>query len=166
MISSHPGFSYNWPGMVKTFLLGKFFSTRKKIHVTWCLSPPQRPFCIVGRLLCCGEAGEKEKESARGSIVPRALSIFVDYWYFDGDTQREPLRRRETWCWDREDWNQCSKWRTGQAKCAGEILDFNHLKRPQKASFWYFFMERYYCIRIHWIQYVIFTWQPSRMKCS
>ena len=28
-------------------------------------------------------------------IVPRALSIIVDYWYFDGDTQREPLRRRE-----------------------------------------------------------------------
>ena len=36
------------------------------------LSPPQRPLCVVGRLLCCGEAGEKEKES----IVPRALSIF------------------------------------------------------------------------------------------
>ena len=38
-------------------------------------------FCIVGRLLCCGEAGEKEKESARFPlpIVPRALSIFVDY---------------------------------------------------------------------------------------
>ena len=45
------------------------------------LSPPQRPLCIVGRLLCCGEAGEKEKESARGPlpIVPRALSIIVDY---------------------------------------------------------------------------------------
>ena len=26
--------------------------------------------------LCCGEAGEKEKESARGTMVPRALSIF------------------------------------------------------------------------------------------
>ena len=37
------------------------------------LSPPQRPLCIVGRHLCCGEAGEKEKESAR---VPCALSIF------------------------------------------------------------------------------------------
>ena len=93
MIRSHPGFSYNWRGLVKTFLLEKFFSTRKKIHVTW--------------------------------------------------------------CWDREDWNQCSKWRMGQAKCAGETLDFNHLKRPQKASFWYFFMERYYCIRIHWRRYVI-----------
>ena len=32
------------------------------------LSPPQRPLCIVGRLLCCGEAGEKEKESARGTM--------------------------------------------------------------------------------------------------
>ena len=31
---------------------------------TFLLSPPQRPLCIVGRLLCCGEAGEKEKESA------------------------------------------------------------------------------------------------------
>ena len=31
------------------------------------LSPPQRPLCIAGRLLCCGEAGEKEKESARGT---------------------------------------------------------------------------------------------------
>ena len=43
-------------------------------------------FCVVGRL------GRKKKR-ARGA--PRALSIFVDYWYFDGDTQREPLRRRE-----------------------------------------------------------------------
>ena len=34
------------------------------------LSPPQRPLCIVGRLLCCGEAGEKEKESARGTPFP------------------------------------------------------------------------------------------------
>ena len=76
-------------------------------HTICSLSPPQRPLCIVGKLLCCGEAGEKEKGSARGTmgrgkrrrfplpIVPRALSIFVDYWYFDGDTQREPLRRRE-----------------------------------------------------------------------
>ena len=52
-------------------------------NLTQHLSPPQRPLCIVGRLLCCGEAGEKEKESARGAmalpIVPRALSIFVDY---------------------------------------------------------------------------------------
>ena len=32
------------------------------------LSPPQRPLCIVGRLLCCGEAGEKEKEIARGTM--------------------------------------------------------------------------------------------------
>ena len=32
------------------------------------ISPPQRPLCIVGRLLCCGEAGEKEKESARGTM--------------------------------------------------------------------------------------------------
>ena len=29
-------------------------------------------------------------------IVPRALSIFFDYCYFYRDTQREPLRRRES----------------------------------------------------------------------
>ena len=68
----------------------------KRVLVPWKilsrnLSPPQRPLCIVGRLLCCGEAGEKEKESARGT-----LSIFFDYSYFDGDTQQEPLRRRES----------------------------------------------------------------------
>ena len=62
--------------------------------------------------LCCGEAGEKEKESARGTmgrgkreerlprlfplaIFPCALSDFSDYCYFYRDTQREPLRRRE-----------------------------------------------------------------------
>ena len=53
----------------------------------------------MGRLLCCGEAGEKEKESARGTMgtpfpsshrPPRAF-----YFFFDGDTQRKPLRRRE-----------------------------------------------------------------------
>ena len=39
---------------------------------------------------CCGEAGKKEKESARG-----ALSIFFDFCFFYRDTQREPLRLRE-----------------------------------------------------------------------
>ena len=49
---------------------------KKQVSKTyWDLSPPQRPLCIVGRLLCCGEAGEKEKESAL-PIVPRVLSIF------------------------------------------------------------------------------------------
>ena len=45
----------------------------------------------MGRLLCCGcgEAGDKEKESARGTmgrvgIVPRALSIFFDYFILMG----------------------------------------------------------------------------------
>ena len=28
----------------------------------------KRPLCIVGKLLCCGEAGEKEKGSARGTM--------------------------------------------------------------------------------------------------
>ena len=58
--------------------------------------------------LCCGEAGDKEKERARGKtgrekrgaffllpIVRRALSIFFDYCYFHRDIQREPLRRRK-----------------------------------------------------------------------
>ena len=60
--------------------------------------------------LCCGEAGEKEKESARGtmgrgkreerpavSLFPSspARFLFFRLFYFDGDTQREPLRRRE-----------------------------------------------------------------------
>ena len=52
-------------------------------------------FCVVRRL------GRKKKR-ARGARwewgsshrPPRAF-YFFDYWYFDGDTQREPLRRRE-----------------------------------------------------------------------
>ena len=61
--------------------------------------------------LCCGEAGEKEKERARGmmgrgkreepfpafSLFPSSPARFLvfDYCYFYRDTQREPLRRRE-----------------------------------------------------------------------
>jgi len=61
--------------------------------------------------LCCGEAGEKEKESAQGTMVrgkreerlppfpsshlPLRAFYFSDYCYFYRDTQREPLRRRE-----------------------------------------------------------------------
>ena len=60
--------------------------------------------------LCRRETGEKEKESARGTmgrgkrekrpfplpIIPLALSAFrLQYCYFYWDTQREPLRRRE-----------------------------------------------------------------------
>ena len=66
--------------------------------------------------MCCGEAGEKEKRRARGTMgrekreerllftlhsVSRALSFlflfffFFDYCYFFRDTQLEPLRRRE-----------------------------------------------------------------------
>ena len=44
------------------------------------LSPPQRPLCVVGRLFV---------------LWGGSLCYFFDYWYFDGDTQREPLRRRE-----------------------------------------------------------------------
>ena len=58
--------------------------------------------------LCSREAGEKEKESARGtmgrgktapafSLFPSSPTrfLFFDYWYFYRDTQWEPLRRRE-----------------------------------------------------------------------
>ena len=39
-----------------------------------------------------GGWGESKRERAGHD----GLCIFFDYWYFDGDTQREPLRRRET----------------------------------------------------------------------
>ena len=59
------------------------------------LPPPQRPLCVVGRL------GRKKKR-ARGarwevSLYPSspARFLFFRLFYFDGDTQREPLRRRE-----------------------------------------------------------------------
>ena len=58
--------------------------------------------------MCCGEAGEKEKDSARGttgrgmreerlppfssSHRPRRAFYFFDYCYLYRDTQREPLR--------------------------------------------------------------------------
>ena len=63
--------------------------------------------------MCCGKAGEKERESARGTMgrgkreerLPpfpsshfplRALiSNFFDYCYFYRDTQREPMWRKE-----------------------------------------------------------------------
>ena len=61
--------------------------------------------------LCCGEVWEKEKESARGTMVrgkkeerlppfpsshlPLRAFYFSDFCYFYRDTQREPLRRRE-----------------------------------------------------------------------
>ena len=64
----------------------------------FCLSPPQRPLCVVGR------SGEKEKESARGTMgrgkreeklppfpsshrSPRAF-YFFDYCYFYWDALR------------------------------------------------------------------------------
>ena len=73
----------------------------------WWLSPPRRPLWIVGR------AGEREKESARGTMgrgkrrttfflfpsFPARFLFFFYYCYFYWDTQREPLRRREIWWW-------------------------------------------------------------------
>ena len=59
------------------------------------IQPSFHLFCDVATLssaeasLWCGEAGEKEKES-----IP-ARFLFFRLFYFDGDTQREPLRRRE-----------------------------------------------------------------------
>ena len=51
------------------------------------------------RLLCCGKAGEEEKESAQGTFPsshrPLHAFYFFDYCYFFRNTQREPLRRRE-----------------------------------------------------------------------
>ena len=59
------------------------------------LSPPRRPLCVVGRL---GREKKRTREPRLFPlpIVPRALSIFFDYCYFYRDTQREPLRRRES----------------------------------------------------------------------
>ena len=55
------------------------------------LSPPQKPLCVVERLV------RKEKRGRIHSVFPRVLSLFFrfDYCYFYRDTQREPLRRRE-----------------------------------------------------------------------
>ena len=53
-----------------------FTTERKTYSYELQLSPPQRPLCIVGRLLCCGEAGEKEKESARGTHRPPRAFYF------------------------------------------------------------------------------------------
>ena len=59
------------------------------------IQPSFHLFCNVATLssaeasLWCGEAGEKEKES-----IPVRF-LFFRLFYFDGDTQREPLRRRE-----------------------------------------------------------------------
>ena len=50
-----------WGQLIKNT---KFVIASLAHTITISLSPPQRPLCIVGRLLCCGEAGEKEKESA------------------------------------------------------------------------------------------------------
>ena len=60
-------------------------------------SKDERALSSAGASLCCGEAGEREKESSclfLPPIVPRALTIF-DYCYFYKDTQREPMRRKE-----------------------------------------------------------------------
>ena len=47
------------------------------------------PKDTVKTLSSAWEAGEKEKERATRAFY------FFDYCYFDGDTQREPLRKRE-----------------------------------------------------------------------
>ena len=60
----------------KSLLLA--FGRRDRNFTPFTLSPPQRPLCIVGRLLCCGEAGEKDKESARGTLsIFSIIDIFM-----------------------------------------------------------------------------------------
>ena len=68
------------------------------------LSPPQRPLCVVGRL---GERkreraghdgkGEERTEAPAVSLFPSSPARFPVFrlFYFDGDIQREPPRRRE-----------------------------------------------------------------------
>ena len=61
------------------------------------LSPLQRPLCVVGRL------GRKKKRARRARWegerelppFPSSHRLFFLLFYFDGDTQREPLLRRE-----------------------------------------------------------------------
>ena len=55
---------------------------RRGLFVLW-------GFCVVGRL------GRKKTRAFPSSHRPPRAFYFFDYWYFDGDTQREPLRRRE-----------------------------------------------------------------------
>ena len=64
-------------------------NTRRSAHSSkyrYLLSPPQRP-------LCHGEAGEKEKESARGTNRPRVFYFFV-YCYCYRATQEPPRRKQ------------------------------------------------------------------------
>ena len=53
------------------------------------------PLSSAEACLCCREAGEKEKESARGMMGSTARFLFFSYCYFYRDTQRESLWRRE-----------------------------------------------------------------------
>ena len=76
-------------GLIKALMIYIRISLlRRGLFVLW------GGFCIEA--LYCGEAfvlrlGRKKKR-ARGGRPPRAFYFFR---YFDGDTQREPLRRRE-----------------------------------------------------------------------
>ena len=101
----HIWFSFsNIPSNLREYLLKCwpiYQKLKKNFH--FCHSLLRRGlFVLWGGFRVVGRLGRKKKR-ARGArwarfplpIVPRALSIFVDYWYFDGDTQREPLRRRE-----------------------------------------------------------------------
>ena len=70
----HPHLNIH-PKTLSAFIIKDSDITHGK-YLALLLSPPQRPLCIVGRLLCCGEAGEKEKESARGSHRPPRAFYF------------------------------------------------------------------------------------------
>ena len=117
--------NYHLP--VKTIILRRYVLDLTKNITGYCTKMPNlytsneaQSFALVslsfsGASLCRGEAGEREKDSARGtmgrrkreessrlfplSIVPSALSFFFFFrlLLFYRDTQREPLRRRERW---------------------------------------------------------------------
>ena len=115
--------NYHLP--VKTIILRRYVLDLTKNITGYCTKMPNlyisneaQSFALLSlssseASLCRGEAGERERESALGTMgrrkreessrlfplpfVPRALSIFLDYCYCYRDTQREPLRRRERW---------------------------------------------------------------------
>ena len=74
-------------------------------HRSLCDILGQPPLSSAEASLYCGEAGRKKKRAREArwegerpfpsSHRPPRAFYFFDYCYFDGDTQREPLRRRE-----------------------------------------------------------------------
>ena len=78
-----------------------FFLKGRRPYFLLELSPPQRPLCVVGRLgrkkkRVRGARWEGERAPAV-SLFPSSPACFLFFllFYFDGDTQRGPLLRRE-----------------------------------------------------------------------